>query len=205
MSLAAVLPVCEDGLAGLFKGYWFNLILCSNPAIQNTIFDKQLGVWRTQRQHPPDVHFAPVSNCIQLPRIQEAMLLRKKQRAASAKVSLTSLEVKLDRIRSSSDKRAGCSALALEAAGKLLLCKPTWLRFMLGALAKAIATMITFPVTRIKTMLQARGKRKPCSELMLSTCSTVFCRDQRASMHVTCSKMRFHSFTFNVGALSWNA
>ncbi|CAE7611807.1 mcfQ [Symbiodinium pilosum] len=86
------LVISQDGLAGLFKGYWFNLILCSNPAIQNTIFDK----------------------------IQEAMLLRKKQRAASAKVSLTSLEV-----------------------------------FMLGALAKAIATMITFPVTRIKTMLQA--------------------------------------------------
>jgi len=27
------------GLGGLFKGYWLNLILCANPAIQNTFFD----------------------------------------------------------------------------------------------------------------------------------------------------------------------
>ena len=33
----------EDGLAGLFKGYWFNLILCSNAAIQNTVFVQRLG------------------------------------------------------------------------------------------------------------------------------------------------------------------
>jgi len=29
-----------DGFAGLFKGYWVNLILCANPAIVNTCFDK---------------------------------------------------------------------------------------------------------------------------------------------------------------------
>merc|ERR1719150_556139 len=29
-----------DGFAGLFKGYWLNLILCANPAIVNTCFDK---------------------------------------------------------------------------------------------------------------------------------------------------------------------
>jgi len=29
-----------DGFAGLFTGYWLNLILCANPAIVNTCFDK---------------------------------------------------------------------------------------------------------------------------------------------------------------------
>ncbi|CAE7257446.1 SLC25A17 [Symbiodinium sp. CCMP2592] len=89
------LVVSKDGLAGLFTGYWFNLLLCSNPAIQNTVFVQ----------------------------MQEAMMQRKLLQGLSAKVSLTSLEV-----------------------------------FMLGALAKAIATIITFPVTRMKTMLQAGPK-----------------------------------------------
>jgi len=34
----------EGGLAGLFRGYWLNLILCANPAIQNTCFDTLKGL-----------------------------------------------------------------------------------------------------------------------------------------------------------------
>mmetsp|Transcript_39014 Transcript_39014/g.90429 ORF Transcript_39014/g.90429 Transcript_39014/m.90429 type:complete len:334 (+) Transcript_39014:34-1035(+) len=88
--LSAILAA--DGLAGLFKGFWFNIALCINPAIQNTCFDKL-----------------------------KAALLRLKRR----------------------EKRPALTPLQA---------------FMLGALAKAVATVVTFPLVRLKTMLQA-GKQ----------------------------------------------
>jgi len=84
----------EDGITGLFKGFWFNMALCVNPAIQNTVFDTI-----------------------------KAMVLRLKRRGVQKRVALTPLEA-----------------------------------FMLGALAKAVATIVTFPLVRLKTMLQA-GRR----------------------------------------------
>jgi len=84
--------LATDGMSGLFKGYGFNLLLCINPAIQNTIFDT----------------------------IKVRFLHRKSVQAGGKSMSLSALES---------------------------LC--------LGACAKAIATLVTYPVTRLKTMLQA--------------------------------------------------
>jgi len=81
--------VRDEGLGGLFKGFWFNIALCVNPAIQNTCFDKL-----------------------------KAMLLRLKK--GEKRPALTPLQA-----------------------------------FLLGALAKAVATVVTFPLVRLKTMLQA--------------------------------------------------
>ncbi|CAE8678291.1 unnamed protein product, partial [Polarella glacialis] len=32
--------IATEGIGGLFKAYWWNMLLCINPAIQNTVFDK---------------------------------------------------------------------------------------------------------------------------------------------------------------------
>jgi adenine nucleotide transporter 17 len=87
--LASILET--DGLSGLFKGFGFNILLCVNPAIQNTCFDK----------------------------------LKARVLKASAAKAMTPLQ-----------------------------------GFVLGAVAKAIATLLTFPLVRLKTMLQA-GKPPP--------------------------------------------
>merc|ERR1719160_1050855 len=79
-----------DGLEGLFRGFWFNMALCVNPAIQNTCFD----------------------------RMKESLLRSAKKSGRAASLS------------------------PLQA-------------FVLGAVAKAIATVVTFPLVRLKTMLQA--------------------------------------------------
>jgi len=92
--------LAKEGIAGLFKGFWFNVLLCINPAIQNTCFDK----------------------------IKELLLWRK----SSSDLSLLVTRDLTKRI----------SMSASEA-------------FVLGAVAKAIATIVTFPLTRLKTMLQA--------------------------------------------------
>lgn len=74
----------KEGVAGLFSGFWFNVALCVNPAIQNTCFDQM------------------------------------KARLIKSGAGLTPLQA-----------------------------------FTLGALAKAVATVLTFPLVRLKTMLQA--------------------------------------------------
>lgn len=74
----------NEGLAGFFRGFWFNVVLCVNPAIQNTVFD-----------------------CI--------------------KDGLLGMD----------------GALSARRA------------FLLGAFAKAVATFSTFPLSKMKTMLQA--------------------------------------------------
>lgn len=84
--------IAEEGVAGLWKGFWFNMALCINPAIQNTCFDK----------------------------FKEMVLARKALQNPKARAALTPIEA-----------------------------------FVLGALAKAVATVITFPLVRLKTMLQA--------------------------------------------------
>mmetsp|Transcript_61980 Transcript_61980/g.134348 ORF Transcript_61980/g.134348 Transcript_61980/m.134348 type:complete len:301 (-) Transcript_61980:131-1033(-) len=44
----------EDGLQGFFMGFWFNIILCANPAIQNTTFDKlKLRILKAKRGGDP--------------------------------------------------------------------------------------------------------------------------------------------------------
>jgi len=88
----------NEGIGGLFKGFWFNVLLCINPAIQNTCFD----------------------------RIKEVVLKRKSLGDPKKRVSMTPLEA-----------------------------------FVLGALAKAVATVVTFPLVRLKTMLQAGREIKP--------------------------------------------
>lgn len=78
--------VQREGVSGLFKGFWYNILLCINPAIQNTVFD----------------------------RIKDTLLATRKAGGLSP----------------------------FEA-------------FALGALAKAIATLVTYPMVRLKTILQA--------------------------------------------------
>jgi adenine nucleotide transporter 17 len=85
----------KDGVPGLFKGLWFNIVLCINPAIQNTVFDG----------------------------LKDRLLKMKTVAAPGGAASMTSLE-----------------------------------GFMLGVLAKAVASTITHPLVRLKTMLQA-GKQ----------------------------------------------
>eukprot|EP00931_Biecheleriopsis_adriatica_P041235 TRINITY_DN23595_c0_g1_i1.p1 TRINITY_DN23595_c0_g1~~TRINITY_DN23595_c0_g1_i1.p1 ORF type:complete len:356 (-),score=77.55 TRINITY_DN23595_c0_g1_i1:24-1013(-) len=80
----------EEGVAGLYKGYWFNFMLCINPALQNTFFDK----------------------------VKDLLLERRSRQGFKA--SLTALEA-----------------------------------LFVGATAKAVATLATYPLTRVKTMLQA--------------------------------------------------
>lgn len=89
----------RDGISGLFKGFWFNIALCVNPAIQNTAFD-----WL------------------------KAVVLRLKRKGSQKRAALTPLEA-----------------------------------FVFGALAKAVATVLTFPLVRLKTMLQA-GKEPKVEE-----------------------------------------
>lgn len=81
----------DEGVAGLFKGLGFNILLCCNPAIQNTCFDQL-----------------------------KDKLLKRAMIHGVDKPSLTPFQ-----------------------------------GFMLGCVAKAIATIITFPLVRLKTMLQA--------------------------------------------------
>jgi len=81
----------KEGIAGLFRGFWFNILLCVNPAIQNTCFDYMKAV---------------------------VLMLRR---------------------RANPNRRAVLTALQA---------------FLLGAVAKALATVITFPLVRVKTLLQ---------------------------------------------------
>lgn len=90
--LASVRNVIADqGLAGLFKGFWWNIALCINPAIANSVFD----------------------------RIKER-LLQYQLRRGERRPSLSPFQA-----------------------------------FLMGAFAKAIATVVTFPMVRMKTILQA--------------------------------------------------
>jgi len=86
----------KEGALALFKGFWYNILLCINPAIQNTCFDKMKD-W----------------------------LLKVKARTAG---------------------KGGPSLTPFQA-------------FALGAFAKAVATMVTYPLVRLKTIIQA-GKEK---------------------------------------------
>jgi len=79
----------EEGITGLFKGFWSNIALCVNPAIQNATFD-----------------------------YLKAMTMKAKLRAGQ-KPALTPFEA-----------------------------------FVWGAVGKAVATVITFPLVRLKTILQ---------------------------------------------------
>eukprot|EP00928_Gymnodinium_smaydae_P027160 TRINITY_DN21088_c0_g1_i1.p1 TRINITY_DN21088_c0_g1~~TRINITY_DN21088_c0_g1_i1.p1 ORF type:complete len:369 (+),score=53.50 TRINITY_DN21088_c0_g1_i1:58-1107(+) len=81
-----------EGVGGLFTGFWYNVMLCVNPAIQNTCFD----------------------------RIKDSLLKVKAERAGGKSVGMTAFEA-----------------------------------FVLGALAKAVATVVTYPLVRLKTILQA--------------------------------------------------
>lgn len=89
--------VATEGIQGLFKGYFFNVILCTNPAIQNTTFDQ----------------------------MKAAILRVKSKNDPSRRASLTPVQA-----------------------------------FLLGALSKAVATVITYPLVRIKTILQAGQEAK---------------------------------------------
>jgi len=80
----------EDGLTGLFRGFWFNIALCVNPAIQNTVFDR-------------------------------------------------------------------IKAVVLKAKGSKNAVLSPLQAFVLGAVAKAVATILTFPLVRLKTILQAES------------------------------------------------
>jgi len=84
--------VSTEGLSTLYTGLGYNIVLCVNPAIQNTTFD----------------------------RCKEAILRSLARQYPNAVATLTPSQA-----------------------------------FMLGAFAKAVATFITFPLVRLKTILQA--------------------------------------------------
>lgn len=92
--------VANEGLGRLYKGYWFNLALCVNPAIQNTCFDK----------------------------VKDAILRYKARQLTASGQSYT--------------YQSYPSMTPLQS-------------FALGAFAKAVATTITFPLVRVKTIIQA--------------------------------------------------
>jgi adenine nucleotide transporter 17 len=82
----------KEGLQGLYTGYGFNLALCTNPAIANTLFDK----------------------------IKSAILQQRIQNSLKQPAALSPFQ-----------------------------------SFLLGAFTKAIAVLVTYPLTRLKTILQA--------------------------------------------------
>jgi len=93
----------QEGPSVLFRGYPFNIVLCVNPAIQNTCFDKMKDtILRFQAQQWKQSG---------------------KSYTCDTYPALTPLQ-----------------------------------SFSLGALAKAIATIVTFPLVRIKTILLVGGK-----------------------------------------------
>jgi hypothetical protein len=99
--------LAKEGIAGLFRGFWFNILLCINPAIQNTCFD-----------------------------YMKAVVLRLKRAADSGKRPVLT---------------------ATQA-------------FLLGAVAKAIATGFTYPLVRVKTLIQCaatseKSAREPVSDV----------------------------------------
>eukprot|EP00811_Abedinium_folium_P000330 NODE_10301_length_1362_cov_3.435628.p1 GENE.NODE_10301_length_1362_cov_3.435628~~NODE_10301_length_1362_cov_3.435628.p1 ORF type:complete len:358 (-),score=101.33 NODE_10301_length_1362_cov_3.435628:288-1262(-) len=100
----------KQGLKGFFNGFGFNMMLCINPAIQNTCFDKMKDA---------------------LLRTQARSMERRGQKGKAALTPLTA--------------------------------------FLLGALAKAMATLATYPLVRLKVMLQA-GKKpaKKCPDEALT-------------------------------------
>lgn len=87
--------LAKEGMSGLFKGLIPNIILCINPAIQNTCFDN--------------------------------------------------LKLQLLRIKSQANPNRPPSMTSLQG-------------FVLGVIAKALASTITHPLVRYKTMIQA-GKK----------------------------------------------
>mmetsp|Transcript_10997 Transcript_10997/g.26454 ORF Transcript_10997/g.26454 Transcript_10997/m.26454 type:complete len:347 (-) Transcript_10997:139-1179(-) len=91
----------EGGVGALYTGLGYNIALCINPAIQNTILDK----------------------------LKEAILLRMKQRNPQVTPALTAFQA-----------------------------------FTLGAFAKAVATVVTYPLVRLKTNLQAGKVPQPTAE-----------------------------------------
>lgn len=84
--------VAAEGIGGLFRGYAFNICLCTNPAIQNTCFDQ----------------------------LKDRLLRHRALKTNVARQALSPLEA-----------------------------------FFLGALAKTVATLLTYPLVRIKTIFQA--------------------------------------------------
>jgi len=145
----------NEGLAGLFKGFWFNVLLCVNPAIQNTCFDTMKGLVRRS-------------------------VARKNAAAgldASVKVYLTPLQA-----------------------------------FTMGAIAKAVATCVTYPLVRLKTILQAGmepreapispAKRVPSARLLEEMSSGRFIRrtshdaadenDEKADTRAMLRSMSWH-------------
>eukprot|EP00747_Dinoflagellata_sp_TGD_P195888 gnl/TRDRNA2_/TRDRNA2_65225_c0_seq1.p1 gnl/TRDRNA2_/TRDRNA2_65225_c0~~gnl/TRDRNA2_/TRDRNA2_65225_c0_seq1.p1 ORF type:complete len:364 (+),score=47.22 gnl/TRDRNA2_/TRDRNA2_65225_c0_seq1:79-1092(+) len=104
MGLVAVTKAIleKEGISGLFVGFWFNILLCINPAIQNVGFDN----------------------------LKAYVLRRKAGGNSSKRVSLSASEA-----------------------------------FVLGAVSKAIATVATFPLVRVKSMLQAGQKPAAPREL----------------------------------------
>ena len=99
----------ESGFQGLYTGYWFNSLLCLNPAIVNTVFD----VLKTK------------------------MVL--------AKVTAAALE------KTVAEKTTNFTS---QANQKKFFLSPLE-AFALGAFAKSVATVLTYPLVRVKTKLQA--------------------------------------------------
>jgi len=114
----------KEGLRGFFRGYWFNVLLCVNPAISNTCFDKlKAAILR-----------------------YEATQWRKMGKSFTFQTYPT--------------LNPGQA-------------------FMLGAVAKGIATIVTFPLVRIKTMMQAgkdlqRKEKSPSEESPLEILAQLY-------------------------------
>jgi len=90
----------DEGPGALFNGIGYNIVLCANPAIQNTLFDRLKGTILVRR----DARSAPGS------------------------------------------RRAALSAVEASA---------------LGALAKAFALFLCYPLVRLKVLRQAAQRKEP--------------------------------------------
>lgn len=90
----------KDGLGGFYKGFRFNLLLCFNPAIQNTVFDH-------------------------LKRVYQNVIRTRHNIDSSKAVKLTPLQA-----------------------------------FVLGAVAKLVATLLTYPWIARKTRVQSGVEEK---------------------------------------------
>jgi len=91
----------KNGIAGFYKGFLFNVILCINPAIQNTVFD-YLKIW------------------------YQSVIRKRKDFAKDRLVKLSPFQA-----------------------------------FFFGALAKLVATLVTYPLIAKKTRIQVDATEKP--------------------------------------------
>lgn len=117
----------ESGARGFYKGFQAYFVLCLQPAIQYTVFE----------------------------RVKELYLRRFKQ----ASKSLGALEVRILLTFVVLFSIALCGRWLISFAP--IYC--SWQAFVLGALARSVATLLLFPYIRAKVIVQSKKKQKVVS------------------------------------------